>query len=178
MTLPVIKCPLCSKNTDKNDKIRLYPSEKEDVFCCPVCKSSSMNDDYCVYYCLKCGHILCNECIDNMSIHMENVNNMRFSHIHIDSETHHRLLKISKLIVRVLRYYDHQFIVNNNGVISAPIVELFNNLNVNIVTPAIEINDIHLISEYFKYRSGRKRFGINIIHGIEYIDTDARYHEY
>ena len=30
----------------------------------------------------------------------------------------------------------------------------------------------------FNYRSGRKRFGLSIINEIEYIDTDARIHEY
>jgi hypothetical protein len=95
-----------------------------------------------------------------------------------NSETYIRLQTISKSLVRVLRYHDHEFIVKVNNVVSAPVMALYNVLDRNIVNPAIEISDIHQVVELFQYRSGRKRFGITLINGTEHIDTDECSNEY
>lgn len=176
-----ILCPLCRNKQHIDKLIKLYASSEENVFCCPICESTSNNDDHeCVFNCLECGHILCNMCINNMlNIQYKNmINQNNNSYIDIDNDTYNRLLKISKSLVRVLRYHNHRFIVNHNNIISAPLHNLYDIMDKNIVSPPIEMTDIYQIAEYFKYRSGRKRFGITPINGIEYIDTDTRNHEY
>lgn len=97
-----------------------------------------------------------------------------------NSETYVRLRAISKFLVRVLRYqtHSHHFIVHHNNIVSAPVRALYNVLDRHIVNPAIDMSDIYQIAELFTYRSGRKRFGINLIGGTEYIDTDTRVNEY
>lgn len=95
-----------------------------------------------------------------------------------NSETYIRLHAISKSLVRILRYGDHHFIIHHNNIVSAPLMALYNLLDRNIVNPAIEMTDIYQIAELFTYRSGRKRFGITLIAGTEYIDTDTRVNEY
>ena len=172
-------CPLCYNKQYKDKLIKLYASSEEDVFCCPICKSTSMNDDcICFFNCLECGHILCNLCINSLlNIQYKKMINQN-NNSYIDNATYNRLLKISKSLVRVLRYHNHRFIVNHNNIISAPVHNLYDIMDKNIVSPPIEITDIYQIAEYFKYRSGRKRFGITLINGIEYIDTDTRNHEY
>jgi len=96
----------------------------------------------------------------------------------INSEAYVRLRTISKLLVRVLRYHNHHFIIRHNNIVSAPARALYNVLDRDIVNPAIDMSDIYQIAELFTYTSGRKRFGINLIAGTEYIDTDTRGNEY
>ena len=171
-----LKCPLCNCYTCKNDKIKLYASEKNDVFCCPICKLSSNDDDNLTFYCLKCGHKMCDQCITH--INNQKNNNDNGLNINYNSPEYNRLYKISKLLVRTLRYSNHTFIATYNDIISAPMSDVYDNLNKYSVSPAININDIYNVINMFKYRSGRKRFGLSIINEIEYIDTDTRIHEY
>ncbi len=166
------KCPLCYNLTHKNETIKLYASEQNVVFCCPVCKNSN-NDSNNFFYCLKCGHILCNNCI-NLILFYNNKNN----NFLINESIYNRLYKISKLLVRTLRYSNYSFILINNNIISAPIIDLFNVLNKHIVTPPIDLSDIYQIINNFIYKSGRKRFGITTINNIEYIDTDTLNNEF
>lgn len=160
----LLKCALCKCNTYKNDIIKIYTSEENDVFCCPICKSSSNEYNHLIFYCLKCGHKICNQCITHIN------NN--------DLQEHNRLYKISKLLVRMLRYSNYKFIAVYNDIISAPLYNIYDNIDKYSVSPPIDINDIYIVINMFNYRSGRKRFGLSIINEIEYIDTDARIHEY
>ena len=175
-------CPMCNNKQYKDKLVKIYASCEEDVFCCLICKSTSKNDDCkCTFNCLQCGHILCDVCINNiLNIQYKNmINQNNNSYIDVDNATYNRLLKISKLLVRVLRYHhNHQFIVNHNNIINAPIHNLYDVIDKNIVSPPIEMTDIYQIVEYFKYRSGRKRFGITLFDTIEYIYTDTKNNEY
>ena len=78
----------------------------------------------------------------------------------------------------MLRYSNYKFIAVYNDIISAPLYDIYDNIDKYSVLPPININDIYTVINMFNYRSGRKRFGLSIINEIEYIDTDARIHEY
>jgi hypothetical protein len=155
------KCSLCKCNTYKNDIIKLYLSEINDVFCCPICKLSSLDNTDLSFYCLKCGHKICENCVE-----------------HINLQENNRLYNISKLLLRMLRYSNHTFIGLYNGVISASIKNVYDNLDKHSMSPQININEIYTIINTFNYRNGRKMFGLSIINEIEYIDTDTRMYEY
>jgi hypothetical protein len=168
MSSYIVKCPLCLKSNNKENSICIYLSSYNDNLTCPICMTSNAEKDIKIYA-LTCGHVMCINCINrvaSISNVKENIDNNRV--------IYDRLLKISKELTRQLRYGNYNFIYMYDNIVCAPINELYDVLNKNIVTPHIQISDIYTVSNYFTYRTGRKRFGINTLNSIDYIDTDRR----